>query len=100
LSPALTATEFGSPESLKFAPGLEVYTDFKNEFIGGLRNLKRGDPAATPQALFKMVDAENPPLRFNLGSHNLPSTKAAYAERIKIWEAWDAVSSSAQGEPM
>jgi len=99
IEPGAYATEFGSPESLKFAPGLDVYTDFKKQFFDRLRSLERGDPMATPQALFQVVDSENPPLRFNLGSHNLAWTRGAYEERIKTWEAWDAVSVSAQGEP-
>jgi NADP-dependent 3-hydroxy acid dehydrogenase YdfG len=99
IEPGAYATEFGSQESLKFSSGLDVYTDFKAQFLGGLRNLKRGDPDATPAALFSMVDSDNPPLRFNLGSNNLPGVRAVYAERLATWEAWDAISSAAQGEP-
>jgi len=99
IEPGAYATEFGSQESLKFSAGMDIYTDFKTQFFERLKTMERGDPAATPQALFKMVDSENPPLRFNLGSHNLAWTRAAYAERIATWEAWDAISSAAQGEP-
>jgi len=98
IEPGAYATEFGSQESLKFAAGLDIYTDFKTQFFGGLRNMERGDPNATPEALFKIVDTENPPLRFNLGSHNLTWVRTAYAERLATWEAWEAVSNSAQGE--
>ncbi|WP_428331546.1 SDR family NAD(P)-dependent oxidoreductase [Mucilaginibacter sp.] len=98
IEPGAYATEFGSQESLKFAPGLDIYKDFKEHFFGGLRNMERGDPNATPEAIFKIVDAAHPPLRFNLGSHNLPWVRAAYAERLAIWEEWDAISSSAQGQ--
>lgn len=97
IEPGAYATEFGSQESLKFSPGMDIYADFKEQFFGTLRGLERGDPEATPQALFQVVDAENPPLRFNLGSHNLAWTRAAYEERLTQWEQWDAVSSSAQG---
>jgi NADP-dependent 3-hydroxy acid dehydrogenase YdfG len=97
IEPGAYATEFGSQESLKFAPGMDIYADYKEQFFGSLRNLERGDPEATPQALFQVVDAENPPLRFNLGSHNLAWTRGAYEERLALWEQWDAVSSSAQG---
>ncbi|MGN6476327.1 MAG: SDR family NAD(P)-dependent oxidoreductase [Flavipsychrobacter sp.] len=97
IEPGAYATEFGSPESLRFAQNLDVYGDFKAQFFEQLQAFERGDPQATPQALFKIVDAENPPLRFNLGSHNLPLTRATYAERLATWEAWDEVSSSAQG---
>lgn len=97
IEPGAYATEFGSTESLKFAAGLDIYADFKAQFVDSLKTMERGDPNATPQALFKMVDSENPPLRFNLGNHNLAWTRSAYAERLATWEEWDAVSSSAQG---
>ncbi len=97
IEPGAYATEFGSPESLRFSQNLDVYGDFKAQFFEELKGFERGDPQATPQALFKIADAENPPLRFNLGSHNLPQTRATYAERLATWEAWDEISSSAQG---
>lgn len=97
IEPGAYATEFGSQHSLKFAAEMEIYSDFKAKFFEGLKELKRGDPDATPQALFQIVDAQNPPLRFHLGSENLPWVRAAYEERLALWEEWDAVSSSAQG---
>ncbi|MBB5638482.1 NADP-dependent 3-hydroxy acid dehydrogenase YdfG [Pedobacter cryoconitis] len=97
IEPGAYATEFGSPESLKFAAGLDIYQDFKTEFANGLRGMERGNPDATPEAIFKVVDSENPPLRINLGSNNLPWTSKAYAERLALWEEWDDVAKSAQG---
>lgn len=97
IEPGAYATEFGSPESLRFAAGLEAYTDFKNHFFAGLASMERGDPTATPAALFAVVDAEQPPLRLFLGRHNLPWVRAAYAERLATWEAWEAVANAAQG---
>ncbi|TCD11029.1 SDR family NAD(P)-dependent oxidoreductase [Pedobacter frigidisoli] len=98
IEPGAYATEFGTPESLKFASGMDIYSDFKAQLFDSLKNDQRGDPEATPQALFQMVDADNPPLRFNLGSNNLPAVKAVYAARIAELEEWNDVSSSAQGE--
>ena len=97
IEPGAYATEFGSQDSLKFAAGMEIYSDFKAQFFGRLKDLERGDPNATSQALFQIADAEKPPLRFNLGSQNLPWVRAAYEERLALWEKWDAISSSAQG---
>lgn len=97
IEPGAYATEFGSQESLKFAAGMNIYADYKQQFFNTLQNLERGDPAATPAALFAMVDAENPPLRFFLGSHNLPWVRKDYAERLATWEAWQEVSNAAQG---
>ena len=34
-----------------------------------------------------------------LGNKNLPLARAAYANRLATWEAWEAVSNAAQGEP-
>lgn len=97
IEPGAYDTEFGSQESLKFASGLDVYNDFKQEFFGSLQNMERGNPEATPNAIFAVVDTENPPLRLFLGSHNLPWTRGAYAERMATWEAWQEISDAAQG---
>jgi NAD(P)-dependent dehydrogenase (short-subunit alcohol dehydrogenase family) len=97
IEPGAYATEFGSQESLKFAPGLDIYQDFKTQFFNSLGEMEKGDPNATPEAIFKVVDAENPPLRINLGSNNLPWVRTTYAERLAIWEEWDAISTAAQG---
>ncbi|MDN3657210.1 SDR family NAD(P)-dependent oxidoreductase [Ferruginibacter paludis] len=97
IEPGAYATEFGSQESLKFAAGLDIYADYKQHFFSTLKDLERGDPEATPEAIFKVVDADNPPLRFFLGSHNLPWVKQAYGERLAEWEEWQAVSNAAQG---
>jgi len=100
IEPGAYATEFGSEHSLKFAESFEVYEDFKANFFESLSTMERGDPDATPEALFKVVDAETPPLRFHLGSHNLAGVRTAYNGRLKEWEAWDTISSSAQGETL
>jgi len=98
IEPGAYATEFGSQDSLKFASGMDIYEDFKTQFFGRLKGMERGDPNATPDALFAVVDGDNPPLRFNIGAHNLPWVKSAYAERLAEWDAWQDISASAQGE--
>jgi len=97
VEPGAYATEFGSDQSLKFAPSLDVYADFRANFMARLKGSEGGDPQATPAALFAVVDAAEPPLRFFLGSQNLPWVRAAYAERLATWEQWAPVSDAAQG---
>lgn len=97
IEPGAYATEFGTRESLKFAQGLDIYGEFKAAFFDSLSSMERGDPQATPDAIFQIVDTENPPLRFFLGSHCLPWVRSAYAGRLETWEAWEDVSNSAQG---
>jgi len=97
IEPGAYATEFGSQESLKFAAGMDVYGDFKKKFFEQLQNMKRGNPDATPNALFAAVDSENPPLRLSLGSQNLAWVTDEYNKRLKEWEAWEDVANAAQG---
>jgi len=97
IEPGAYATEFGGPSSGKIAAGLNVYDDLRKQVFDRLSTMQRGDPNATSEAVFKIVDTENPPLRFFLGRHNLPAVRAAYAERLATWEEWDSVSNSAQG---
>ena len=99
LEPGAYATEFGSPASLKMAPGIDAYADLRKQILGRLSTVDRGDPHATAEAVLKIVDAENPPLRFAVGAGVVPIARAAYADRMAVWEAWEAVSDSAQGEP-
>jgi hypothetical protein len=63
-----------------------------------MKTMERGDPNATPDAMFKLVDAENPPLRLFLGSNNLSQVRAAYADRLASWETWQSAAESAQGD--
>ena len=97
VEPGAYATEFGGPSSGKFAAGLDLYADLRKQVFEGLKTMERGDPNATPDAMLKLVDAEDPPLRLFLGSHNLPSVRTAYADRLATWEAWQSVAASAQG---
>jgi NAD(P)-dependent dehydrogenase (short-subunit alcohol dehydrogenase family) len=99
IEPGAYATDFGSSQSLKIAPGIDAYADLRQRVFGRLSTAERGDPQATPEAILKIVDAENPPLRFIVGSKGLPAARAAFADRLATWEAWKAISNSAQGEP-
>jgi NAD(P)-dependent dehydrogenase (short-subunit alcohol dehydrogenase family) len=96
IEPGAYATEFASPSSMKQANILDIYADQRNQVVEQFKNRDSGDPKATPEALFQVVDAENPPLRFILGS-NLSWVRAVYAERLVVWERWETVSNSAQG---
>ncbi len=99
IEPGAYATEFGSPASLKQSEGMDTYNELRQQVFGRLMSQERGDPQATADAVLKIVDTENPPLRFILGSTGLPMIRAAYAGRLATWEEWEAVSNAAQGEP-
>ncbi len=94
IEPGAYATEFG--KSAARANPLPVYDTFRKDFMAGLMKLERGNPKATSEALFKVVDAEQPPLRLILGSTTLPQIRATYADRLATWDAWQAISDAAQ----
>ncbi len=97
VEPGAYATDFG--KSSRIADVLEPYAEFRKQFLMQLANVELGDPEATAEAILKLVDAENPPLRLGLGTSILPRARAAYAERLKTWEAWEDLSNAAMGEP-
>ncbi|KOS05744.1 short-chain dehydrogenase [Flavobacterium akiainvivens] len=98
IEPGAYNTEFGSPDSLKMASkNLGIYDELKSNLMANLQTLERGNPTATPEAIFAVVEAEKPPLRLLLGKNDLPYIKQIYAERIDEWEAWKAISEAAQG---
>lgn len=97
IEPGAYATEFG--KSAKRVDGMEAYADLRKQVMANLMNIERGNPQATAEAVLQIVDTEDPPLRFFLGNQNLPQVCAVYADRLATWEAWEAVSNAAQGEP-
>ncbi|WP_278353017.1 SDR family NAD(P)-dependent oxidoreductase [Chryseobacterium gleum] len=98
IEPGAYNTEFGSTESLKIATKkLSDYDDLKKQLMKNLQKLERGNPMATTDAVFAVVDAENPPLRLLLGKNDLPHIQQIYSERIQEWETWKAISVAAQG---
>ncbi|MDE3211821.1 MAG: hypothetical protein KGM98_01200, partial [Bacteroidota bacterium] len=97
VEPGAYATDFG--KSSQIANALEPYSEFRKQFLSRLADVERGDPDATAEAILKLVDAEKPLLRLGLGTSILPGARAAYAERLETWEAWEDVSNAAMGEP-
>ena len=58
--------------------------------------MMRGDPEATAEAIFRVVDADEPPLRLFLGDGPLEMIRAEYTKRLDEWERWNDVAVAAQ----
>ena len=97
VEPGAYATDFG--KSAEIADALEPYADFRKQFLTRLASVERGEPEATAEAVLKLVDTNDPPLRLGLGNSILPRAREAYRERLAEWEAWEDVSNAAMGEP-
>ncbi|MEV4112194.1 SDR family NAD(P)-dependent oxidoreductase [Nonomuraea sp. NPDC049695] len=57
-----------------------------------------GDPAAAAQALLKIVDSGNPPLRVLFGQGFYPMLQQVYADRLKTWADWQDLAAEAHGD--
>lgn len=53
-----------------------------------------GNPAAAGEAMLKIVDAPEPPLRIFLGKSGLAWIPGVYEERLKTWKQWEYISTA------
>ncbi|MGG3279159.1 hypothetical protein [Paenibacillus solani] len=54
------------------------------------------DPQLAAQALLKLIESDDPPLRLILGSMVFDVAINTYKERINIWKQWETVSRAAE----
>ena len=77
---------------------IPAYDGVKAAFQAGLTEDIFGIPEATSEAVLKLVDSENPPLRLFLGKVALPWVKQVYEQRLATWEEWQPVAAAAHGK--
>ena len=58
---------------------------------------KPGDPTATRDAILKVVDADEPPLRIFFGEAPIEIATKDYESRLAEWNEWQPISVEAQG---
>ena len=79
------------------APQMPEYDGLRTMRTASFANVKYGDPVATSEAILKVVDAENPPLRLFLGAFATQVVPQVYEQRLKTWPSWTDVSRAADG---
>lgn len=77
--------------------GMPEYDKLKAQFQAGLTGDFFGRPAATVEAIIKLVDSKHPPLRLFLGKKAFPLVKQVYENRLVEWENWSDVADAAHG---
>lgn len=75
-----------------------IYDDVGQRIAAFVDKTPGGDPAAVAQALLKIVDAENPPLRVFFGPQGYQIIQKVYADRLETWADWQDLSIEAHGE--
>jgi NAD(P)-dependent dehydrogenase (short-subunit alcohol dehydrogenase family) len=92
VEPGPYATDWGAGGLRRSEPNPDY--DAVRESIDG--SWRRGDPAATREAILKVADAEQPPLRVFFGK-SLEPVREDYQRRLATWEQWQPVSLEAFG---
>lgn len=96
VEPNAFATDWGGASAIHSEP-IALYDGVKEALFSGLTEDVIGKPEATPEAILKVVDEENPPLRIFLGKVGLPWLSQVYTERLATWEEWKEVADAAHG---
>jgi NAD(P)-dependent dehydrogenase (short-subunit alcohol dehydrogenase family) len=99
IEPTGYSTDWAGP-SAKHATRIPAYDPVREQADAARarRFTKRGDPAATREAILRLVDAEKPPLRMFLGESPLQTVTADYESRLAEWREWQPVAAAAQGD--
>jgi NAD(P)-dependent dehydrogenase (short-subunit alcohol dehydrogenase family) len=78
--------------------GIPVYDEVKADLFSRVTEDTIGIPEATSEAILRVVDDANPPLRLTLGKMAYPWIKQVYEGRLATWEAWKDISTAAHGK--
>ena len=98
IEPAGYSTDW-SGSSAKHSAPLPAYDPVRDEAARtrAQRYSAPGDPVATRDAILRVVDSDNPPLRLFLGDSPLRIAVADYGSRLAAWARWQPVAVAAQG---
>lgn len=97
LEPNGFSTDFGGASAVQSKP-LKEYDKTRADFQAGLTDDIYGVPEATTEAVLKLIDSENPPLRLFLGKVAYPWVNKVYTERLATWDEWKQVAADAHGK--
>ena len=97
IEPGGFSTDWAGP-SAKRSAELPAYAEAWAADRARRVSMNRGNPATTSTAIFKVVDAQEPPLRIFLGRTPLQTAEADYASRLTTWREWQDVAVAAHGE--
>ncbi|HEY0447834.1 SDR family oxidoreductase [Actinophytocola sp.] len=97
IEPGGYSTDWAGP-SAKHATASPDYEPVRQQAAQArARRFTPGDPAATRDAVLRLVDSPDPPLRLFLGEAPLGIATADYQSRLAAWQEWQPVAAAAQG---
>jgi NAD(P)-dependent dehydrogenase (short-subunit alcohol dehydrogenase family) len=98
IEPGAFSTDWGGSSAIHSEP-LPAYDQFRLKAAAGRaqRAGSPGDPGSSSEAILRVVDADQPPLRAFFGVAPLAIAEADYTARLANWRAWQDVAVLAQG---
>ena len=98
IEPGAYSTDWGG-SSARHADPLPAYDEYREKAAAArkARVGTPGDPVATRDAVLKVVDAAEPPLRIFFGDGPLATATHDYESRLAEWREWEPVSIAAHG---
>ncbi|MDQ6835268.1 MAG: SDR family oxidoreductase [Actinomycetota bacterium] len=96
IEPGGFSTDWGG-SSARHADALDSYRDVHEGARKRRAGAQPGDPGASAEAVLRIVDAEEPPLRVFFGTTPLGVAERDYESRLATWREWQPVSEIAQG---
>jgi NAD(P)-dependent dehydrogenase (short-subunit alcohol dehydrogenase family) len=96
IEPGGFSTDWGGA-SARHADRIDAYAAVHEASDRRRAGADPGDPAASAEAVMRVVDADPPPLRAFLGAAPLAIAERDYASRLENWRQWQPVAELAQG---
>ena len=96
IEPGGYSTDWSGP-SATHSEENPAYADVREAAKNRMSASNPGDPTATREAILKVVDAEEPPLRIFFGDAPIEIATKDYESRLATWNEWQPVSAEAQG---
>lgn len=94
VEPGSYGTDWGGSSASRSAPNPQ-YDGFRQAMAQRRGQAQAGDPKVAAQALLKVVDSEQPPLRLLFGEQAFDIAQGVYAQRVQTWKDWETVSREA-----
>jgi NAD(P)-dependent dehydrogenase (short-subunit alcohol dehydrogenase family) len=96
IEPGGFATDWAGSSARRAHPN-DAYRAIHEARAGQRGSMSRGDPAASAEAVMRVVDADPPPLRVFFGRTPLSTAERDYASRLATWREWQPVAELAHG---
>ena len=96
IEPGGFSTDWGG-SSARHAEPLEAYAPLHEASKQRRAGNTPGDPTTSAEAVLRIVDADEPPLRAFFGSAPLGIAEKDYESRLETWREWQPVAELAQG---